>query len=94
MASNNLDDEIKERQVSKGLESILTDFYRLTGKQSEKLYSNDADEVAKYYEYLYENLNSNSSWSDIEKFSGRIELDTMLEDEETTLKLGYSYLQH
>lgn len=88
MTLDNIDDGIKERQVSKGLESILTDFYRLTGKQSEKLYSNDAGEVAKYYEYLYENLNSNYSLSDIEKFSGRIELDTMLEDEENNSKIG------
>ena len=88
MTLDNIDDGIKERQVSKGLESILTDFYRLTCKQSEKLYSNDAGEVAKYYEYLYENLNSNYSLSDIEKFSGRLELDTMLEDEENSSKIG------
>lgn len=88
MTLDNIDDGIKERQVSKGLESILADFYRLTGKQSEKLYSNNIGEVAKYYEYLYQNLNSNYSLSDIEKFSGRLELDTMLEDEENSSKIG------
>ena len=88
MAFNNIDDEIKERQANKGLESILADFYRLTGKKSEKLYSNDAGEVAKYYEYIFENLNSNYSLPDVEKFSGRAELDAMLGDEENSSKIG------
>ena len=35
MTLDNIDDGIKERKASKGLESILADFYRLTGKQSE-----------------------------------------------------------
>ena len=88
MTLDNIDDGIKERKASKGLESILADFYRLTGKRSEKLYSNNIDEVAKYYEYIYENLNSNYSLLDVEKFSGRAELDAMLEDEENSSKIG------
>ena len=86
MTLDNIDDGIKERKASKGLESILADFYRLTGKQSEKLYSNNISEVSKYYEYIYENLNSNYSLLDVEKFSGRAELDAMLEDEENSSK--------
>ena len=40
MALNNLNNEIKERQVNNGLESLLADFSRLTGKRPEKLYGN------------------------------------------------------
>ncbi|MCL4376658.1 hypothetical protein M1558_04190 [Candidatus Parvarchaeota archaeon] len=87
MALNNLNNEIKERQVNNGLESLLADFSRLTGKRPEKLYGN-VSEAEGYYAYISKNLNANYSLSDVEKFSGITELDAMLEDEENSSKLG------
>lgn len=88
MALDNVNNGIKEKQRSAGLEYLLSDFSRIIREKSGPVYKSNTSKAADYYNYVYKNLNADYSLSDVEDFSSAAELDSLLDDEENSSKLG------